>query len=222
MSRHTVVLLGDSILDNWPYTRPAPDTSTHLAGLLGPTWSVVCLARDGATISDLPLQLSRLAERPTWVVVSIGGNDLAGHTGLLGRQRTSSEELLGELVSLADDFSKRYEAGVRAVAARAERLMLCTVYEVPLEPPILARLARAPLGLMNDRIVTIGARLGADVLDLRAVCTEKEDFVLQIEPSALGATKIARAIARIVAGEGPLLSGRVFAELPPSPARSER
>ena len=211
MKGPTVVLLGDSILDNWPYTRPAPDTTTHLAGLLGSDWSVELLARDGATIADLPFQLGRLRGRPTLAVVSVGGNDLAAHTGLLGLQGTSSAELLGDLLGIADDFSRRYEAVAREAAQHAANLLLCTIYEVPLEPPLFARLARAPLGLINDRIVQVGARLGADVLDLRTVCTEKDDFVLQIEPSPRGAVKIAEAIAGVMRQDGPLRSARVFA-----------
>ena len=210
MSGHTAVLLGDSILDNWPYTRPAPDTTAHLTDLLGEGWSVERLAQDGATMATMPFQLAQLRGRPTWAVVSIGGNDLAAHTGLLGRERTSSAELLGELLGIADDFSRRYESVARAVVERAHRVLLCTVYEVPLEPPIFARLARAPLGLMNDRIIVTGARIGADVLDLRTVCTEKDDFVLQIEPSPRGAAKIAQAIARILRDDRPLRSARTF------------
>jgi lysophospholipase L1-like esterase len=210
MDGQRVVLLGDSIIDNLPYTRPAPDTATHLAALLGRDWSVELLARDGATLSDLSLQLKQLRGRPTRAVVSIGGNDLAAHTGLLGRQVTTAAELLGELLAIADEFSRRYEAVARSVAERAERLLLCTIYEVPLEPPVLAHLARAPLGLINDRILRIGARLGADVLDLRSVCTEQSDFVLQIEPSPQGASKIADAIAAVVRDPDALNSARVF------------
>jgi lysophospholipase L1-like esterase len=211
MSGHSVVLLGDSILDNWPYTRPAPDTTALLEARLGSAWSVERLAQDGATLSGLPYQLAQLRRRHTWAVVSIGGNDLSAHVGLLGRQATSSAELLGELLRIADDFSRRYETAAQAVAERAERVLLCTVYEVPLEPPIYAELARAPLGLFNDRIVRAGARLGVDVLDLRSVCTEKGDFVLQIEPSPRGAAKIAEAIARVLDGPSSIRSARVFA-----------
>jgi hypothetical protein len=41
-----------------------------------------------------------------------------------------------------------------------------------------------------------------DVLDLRAVCTSRGDFTLQIQPSAAGAAKIARAIAAVATGTG--------------------
>lgn len=211
MSRHSLVLLGDSILDNEPYTRPAPDTASHLARMLGGDWSVELLARDGATLGDLRSQLARVTARPSLAVLSIGGNDVTPHIGLLEQRATSAAELLLELLAIADEFGRRYEAAARAVAERAERTVLCTIYEVPLEPAILARVARVPLALLDDGIVRIGARLGLDVLELRSVCTEPGDFVRQIEPSARGAEKIARAIAGSIPGGTGLRSGRVFA-----------
>jgi lysophospholipase L1-like esterase len=210
MSRRTLVLLGDSILDNWPYTRPEPDTTTRLERLLGQDWSVRRVAQDGATMADLGFQLGRLEGRATQTVLSIGGNDATLHIGLLERRDTSAAELLGELVAIADEFERRYQAAARAVAERAERTLLCTIYEAPLEPPILARLARAPLGVLNDRILRTGAALGLDVLELRSVCREPGDFVGQIEPSARGAARIAGAIAAVVQGGETLRSGRVF------------
>jgi lysophospholipase L1-like esterase len=210
MAGRSVVLLGDSILDNDPYTRPAPDTTAHLRRLLGPEWSVRRLARDGATMSDLRHQLGELETRPAQAVLSIGGNDVATHIGLLERRSTSAGEVLGELLGIADDFDRRYEDVARTVAERADRTLLCTIYEVELEPRRFARLARVPLAVINDRILRIGARLGLDVLELRSVCTEPADFVSQIEPSPLGAAKIARAIAAVLQGGMSLRSGRVF------------
>jgi lysophospholipase L1-like esterase len=210
MAGQSVVLLGDSILDNGPYTRPEPDTTAHLQRLLGSEWSVQRLARDGARLSDLRGQLGELTTRPTLSVLSIGGNDITAHIGLLERRSTSSGALLGDLLGIAEDFDAAYEAAARAVAERAERTMLCTIYEARLEPPIFARLARVPLAVLNDRILRIGARLGLDVLELRSICTEPGDYVMQIEPSAQGAAKIARAIASVLKGGEPLRSGRVF------------
>lgn len=207
----TVVLLGDSILDNAPYTRPEPDTMAHLAMLL-PEWSVLRAARDGARMRDVDSQLRQLGARPAVGVLSIGGNDATAHLGLLERRATSAAEILEELLEIADDFASHYERVVRAVQRRFERTVVCTIYEVQLEPPVLARLAKVPLAVLNDRIVRIAASLGVEVLELRSVCTTPDDFVLQIEPSARGAAKIARAIAALVTGETPLVTGRVFAQ----------
>jgi lysophospholipase L1-like esterase len=211
MSRHSLVLLGDSILDNGPYTRPEPDTTAHLARLLGRGWSVERLAQDGAILSDVPRQLKELRARPSRAVLSIGGNDAAAHIGLLEREATSAAQLFAELLAIADTFGRQYEACARMVAQRAERTLLCTIYEAQLEPVALARLARVPLAVLNDQILRVGARLGLDVLELRSVCTEPADFVQQIEPSPQGAAKIARAIAGTVQGGQGMASGRVFA-----------
>src|SRR5215213_1467014 len=134
MSRHSLVLLGDSILENGPYTRPEPDTTAHLARLLGPEWSVERLAQDGAMMSDLPSQLKELRARPSRAVLSIGGNDATAHIGLLEREATSAAQLFTELLAIADAFGRHYEACARTVAERAERTLLCTIYEAQLEP----------------------------------------------------------------------------------------
>jgi hypothetical protein len=210
VNEHHLVLLGDSILDNSPYTRPEPDTTAHLRALLGSEWFVERLAQDGATMSDLPFQLEELKPNPSVAVLSIGGNDATEHIGILERRATSAAEIFGELLTIADAFESRYEAAARSVAGRARYTLLCTIYDVQLEPPALARLARVPLAILNDRILRIGSRLGLDVLELRSVCTDPADFVKQIEPSPQGAAKIARAIAAIVKGGPELRSGHVF------------
>lgn len=111
---------------------------------------------------------------------------------------------------MGDAFASRYAQVVGEVLPRARRTILCTIYEVQLEPATYAMLARVPLAVINDRIQRVGAALGADVLDLRTVCTVPADFVLQIEPSAEGALKIARAIARSLRLESTTPTARLF------------
>jgi len=203
-----IVLFGDSILDNGAYTRPEPDTTAHLQEMLT-AWSVRRLAHDGATMGHVGLQLSELDARPDIAVLSVGGNDATEHIGLLERRASSAAEVLDDLLRIADEFADRYEPVARAVRDRVERLVVCTIYEVPLQPPRYARLACVPLALLNDRIIRIAAGLRVDVLDLRSVCTEPSDFFQQIEPSAQGAAKIAGAIAGLVDVEVPRTS-RLF------------
>src|SRR5919107_4681317 len=90
----TLVLLGDSILDNASYTRPAPDTAHHLRQRLGADWRVELLARDGACIPDVRFQLAALPGRVDCTVLSIGGNDATQHLDLLERRVSSSAEVL--------------------------------------------------------------------------------------------------------------------------------
>jgi hypothetical protein len=210
-STHTLVLLGDSILDNASYTRPAPDTTHHLGSILGDSWTVERLAQDGATIADVRFQLADLPARSDCIVLSVGGNDAADHIDLLERPASSAAEVLHELARIADDFVNAYRELATGIVPRTPRLILCTIYEPPLSDPEVARLARVPLGLLNDRIVQVAGRLRLEVLDLRTVCTETADFVKQIEPSARGAQKIATAIATLVQQRPDVPTARIVA-----------
>lgn len=211
MTHPILALFGDSILDNAPYTGPEPDTTAHLERLLGEAWAVRRFATDGATMRDVAGQLRRLRDQAAIAVLSVGGNDAIEHVGILEQPTLSSGMVLEQLDAIAAGFQKEYEAVVRAVAERANRVVLCTIYEVQLEPPVFTKRVRVPLGVLNDRILRTAASLGLDALELRSVCTEPSDFVQQIEPSPQGAEKIANAIAGVVRGNGGLSAGRVFA-----------
>lgn len=96
--------MGDSILDNAPYTRPKPDTTAHLQQLLS-SWSVRRLAVDGSVMADIAAQLDVLEEQPAVIVLSVGGNDAVDHIGVLDQQGTSSAEVLAQLLQISNDFS---------------------------------------------------------------------------------------------------------------------
>jgi hypothetical protein len=168
-------------------------------------------AQDGATMADVRFQISHAEPRPTLAVLSVGGNDVIQHVGLLEARSATATEVLEQLLQIADNFECEYEAVVRTLTAKTDQLVVCTIYEVQLEPRRSAQLARVPLGVLNDRIVRVASRLGVSVLDLRSVCTDPSDFVRQIEPSARGAAKIARAIAGVALGGVGLTSSVVFA-----------
>lgn len=210
MADQTLVLIGDSILDNAPYAGEGKDTPSLLKQMLAPAWSVSLCARDGDTMDCIDEQLCSFEHRADTAVLSIGGNDVTQHIDLLARPARSYGEVLDALLQVTDDFEPAYRSVAQAVSARADRTILCTIYEVKLEPPEFARLARVPLALFNDRILRTGARLGLDVLELRDVCTEPSDFVRQIEPSTQGARKIAEAIASVVSRESSVNFGRIF------------
>lgn len=206
-----LILLGDSILDNGAYTNPGPDTATHLRTLLGPGWAVLLQAQDGATLVDARSQSRELAIDVDCAVLSVGGNDALGNIGLLSQRATSAAEVLAALDALARPFAEEYLALLSELRQKVKHLAVCTIYEAPLSDPVTARLATVPLSLLNDRIIRAAARVGADVIDLRTVCTLASDFVLDIEPSAAGALKIAQAIHRAVRPSDGAGSVRLFA-----------
>jgi hypothetical protein len=207
----TLVLLGDSILDNNPYVRPAPDTATHLRSLLGIGWTVELLAQDGSTIADIPIQLKQLPHPTTCAILSVGGNDAIEHIGLLDRSASRAADILEPLVSIGETFRRRYDDVVASISSKVVRLILCTIYEPPLIDSQTARLARVPLAILNDQIIRTAAERRLDVLELRAVCTSPDDFVKEIEPSPQGARKIAVSLAAAITAPMDAKVGRLFA-----------
>jgi hypothetical protein len=57
--------------------------------------------------------------------------------------------------------------------------------------------------VLNDPIIRTAARLRLEVLELRSVCTDSEDIVLQVEPSARGAPEGSRTPSRRWRGGAP-------------------
>lgn len=114
MTKQTLVLLGDSILDNAPYTGPEPDSTEHLQRLL-PGWSVQRLAQDGATMADIQSQLRKLPDHTSSAVLSIGGNDAVEHIGLLTTPASNSADVLRDLLDMSSDFASRYATTARSV-----------------------------------------------------------------------------------------------------------
>jgi lysophospholipase L1-like esterase len=195
-----VVLLGDSIFDNAAYVRGGADVVTHLRKALPNGWASSLLAVDGAVIDGVARQLARLPAGATHLVVSAGGNDALGHSDLLDRRASSSSQVLGWLADAANGFEQRYRDMLRALLGRRLPLVLCTIYNGNLGPPV-HRLATAALAVFNDVIIRLATEHALTVIELRLVCTEPSDYANPIEPSVAGGAKIARAVARVVASE---------------------
>lgn len=192
-----VALLGDSILDNGAYTSGGPDVITHLRGILPKTWRASLLAVDGAELSDLPRQLSRLPTDASHLVVCIGGNDVLANLPVLeSRVRSMSEALLG-LGARVDRFEDGYRRATRLVQAVGRKTAVCTIYNGNLSPEE-APVARVALAGFNDVILRVAFESSLRVIDLRLVCRDPEDYANPIEPSSTGGAKIARAIARFL------------------------
>lgn len=74
-----------------------------------------------------------LIDRPATAVLSIGGNDVTRHVGMLAKPATSVGGVIGELLAIADGFAPCYAAVLAALIPRVSRLVLCTIYPVRLE-----------------------------------------------------------------------------------------
>lgn len=202
-----IALLGDSIFDNASYTSGEPDVVTHLNKVLPRGSAATLVAVDGATVSGIASQLTRIPRDATHLVMSVGGNDALRNIDLLSLRVSSSAEALQVFAQRVSAFERGYRAVLSDVMALRLPLIVCTIYNGALEKDVAA-IARLMLALFNDAILRAAVDKHVDVIELRAICTEPSDYANPIEPSGSGGLKIATAIARALSGAAP--SSKVF------------
>ncbi len=70
--------------------------------------------------------------------------------------------------------------------------------EITFPEPLMQRLTTTALNIFNDCILREAITHELPVIDLRLICTEREDYANEIEPGVAGGRKIAEAILRLV------------------------
>lgn len=195
-----VVLLGDSVFDNRAYVGGGPEVVEQLRSDLPPPWRATLGAVDRAVIRSVGAQLGRLPADATHLVLSVGGNDALGYSGVLGAPARSVGEALESLARIGQTFERDYRAMLDDVLARKLPTAVCTIYNPNYPDALRQRLAIAALAHLNDPIGRIAAERGLPIIDLRLVCSEPADYANPIEPSVRGGEKIAAAISALVLG----------------------
>lgn len=192
-----LVLLGDSIFDNARYVPDRPPVIEQVRRSLPTGWRATLLAVDGHVTSDVERQLSRLPADATHLVVSVGGNDALGESGILREAVGSVGEAMTLLHQTLVQFGGEYRGMLQKVLAQTKPTTVCTVYD---SVPGLEQEARTALGAFNEVILRAAFQAGLPVIDLRLVCTQPSDYspLSPIEPSVTGGAKIARTIAEVM------------------------
>ena len=190
----SIVLLGDSIFDNRSYTNGEPDVIDRLREILPMGWRGSLCALDGSTTEDIAAQLETVPPHATHLVMSVGGNDAMLRTYILDAPVRSTAEALALFAEVSRAFEAVYRRTVAGVLAKGLPTTLCTIYNGNFPEPEYREAVRVALLLFNDVILRVARENGLSVIDLRAVCDEAEDYANPIEPSTVGAAKIARRI----------------------------
>jgi lysophospholipase L1-like esterase len=180
---NTIVLLGDSILNNSKYV---PEGASVVDNLKTKTNNVFNFAKDGATINDLYTQLDNVTQdlnnSNTYIFISAGGNDILNKGG----QLTSSE--IKSLFNTYMDF----------LTALRERLGSVKINILNLYLPANPRYQSytESIDQWNNLIKEYSFKIGEmyNVVDMYTLLTTPEDFIYDIEPSELASKKIANAI----------------------------
>ena len=132
--------------------------------------------------------------------MSIGGNDLLKRMDILtSPEKVSAVSLLEELHQETCEFRKRHQQ----ILSKLEKpTLICTVYNpVFSKDPELAPLQQAAemaISIFNDAIQQSVRNAGFDLLELRDLFTEEDDYANPIEPSDQGGRKLAEEIVRWV------------------------
>ena len=193
-----IVLLGDSSFDNAPYVARGEEVIATLTRRLPEGWRATLNARDGAVTREVQGQLRAVPEDATHLVVSVGGNDALGVSGVLQQPARSVAESLEQLARIREAFAEDYRAMLAAVLGRKLPVAISTIYEARFSELPMRRIGAAALTVLNDFITREASVRGFPVVDLRAMFSEDADYANAIEPSGRGSEKIAAAILSLV------------------------
>ena len=198
MKNH-LTLLGDSIIDNNPYVhRTGLPVEKHLKKML-PDWSIEKRAIDGSVIEDvINLQLGNL-KKDSPVALSAGGNNLLKSFGIVQDDaKMTFNQIMKTLKPVIEKFENDYENLLNKIQSPA---LVFTIYNPAFhhydETEFMSPYQEAcevTVNIFNDIIQRLILKKGFEVLELRALFTEKNDYANSIEPSHQGGEKIAKFI----------------------------
>lgn len=189
-----LALLGDSTLDNAPYTNGGPAVIDHLSSRLTGDDRATLLAVDGAISEMVPAQVEQRPSSATHLLLSVGGNDALRAASLLSRPADRVEEGIRAIADAVARFEQAYRSALAAVMGTGLPTTVCTIYTGDFHDAETQRVINAALRMYNDVILQAALDQECPVIDLRRVCTEPADYTQQIEPTVQGGRKIAKAI----------------------------
>lgn len=197
----TILLFGDSIIDNKYYVGENENSVLeHLQNISNDEF--IQIALDGDTTRDVldkQLQVSTIKDASK-IILSVGGNDLLQNLSFL--YKSNFENVNEGLICLQNQIfqplTERYEAIVKVLSSYRANLLLCTVYEGDLgrtdEFRGVLDSSKIMASSFNDIVYKTAKKFNADVLELRQIFTESDDYANPIEPSHTGGEKLANAI----------------------------
>ena len=193
MKKKRIVLVGDSVFDNEVYVKPYKDVISHLERLLPENYAANLCAVDGSTTLDIVDQIRYIPKSATHIFVSIGGNDVLPHRGMLYDDELDRIDILEQLARKANTFHRNYTKAINLILKLGKPVTLFTIYNGYMLPEI-ATAIKAAVAIFNDKIYQVANKKNLSVIELRDICKHAADFANPIEPSSIGGIRIAKAI----------------------------
>jgi len=189
--RH-VVLIGDALGELARSLQREPGSvESKLVPGRREAWRLTLLPAGDVVKPSLPRELPADA---THVVISIEGNCAIESSELLRGRPASYEDALARLSFAADQFEGVVQVLIRASQAARLPTVICTMWPPRHPEPTRQRAASAALAIFNDRILRRAVEARLPIVDLRAVCTEAEDFAGPTLLSRAGLAKAANTV----------------------------
>jgi len=185
--KQTIVLLGDSIFKNDQYV--SDGKSVHQLLLERTNGKTICLAKDDALIANVYDQVNLIPEHlnstTTTIFLSVGGNDI-----LSNAQNNSNNT---QFLSTVFDSYKSLVKIIQSQFPKAN-IVLCDIYY-----PNNSKYKQyySIIGQWNDMVQTFARNTENNILEvfkISSILAKPEDFIHEIEPSAIGSQKIVDAI----------------------------
>ena len=179
-NNNNIILMGDSVLNNSNYVPEGKSVYDNLKTKLN---NILNVAKDGATINDLYLQLEKipieLNSSETFIFISAGGNNI------LNKQTNTD---INQLFNSYMDFFNALRVKLSNVKINIMNLYL------PANPRFQSY--KKTIDQWNNLINKNSSKVGEmyNVVDLNSLLTNSSDFVYDIEPSESGSEKIANII----------------------------
>jgi hypothetical protein len=179
-NNNNIILIGDSVLNNSNYVSEGKSVYDNLKTKLN---NVLNVAKDGATINDLYLQLDEipieLNNTETYIFISAGGNNI------LNKQTNTD---ITQLFNSYMDFLNALRVKLSNVQINIMNLYL------PANPRFQSY--KKSIDQWNNLINKNSSNVGKmyNVIDINSLLTTSSDFVYDIEPSETGSEKIANII----------------------------
>lgn len=197
---YEVALLGDSVFDNAKYVMEDSSVQDRLIMCLNSEDIVSLYAKDGATSNDLNEQIDFNTIVATHYFISIGGNDaLKVRESILNNNPSDDSDVLiaEDIFKLTEGFRNNLIDVAKTLENFPEDVTFCTIYNAV---PGLTKQEVMVVNIFNGIIIDVATQHGFNVLDLRKIFIESQDFssISPIEPSEFGGLKLAKAISDIV------------------------
>jgi lysophospholipase L1-like esterase len=169
-TQKTIILLGDSILNNQRYV-PAQESIPYL---LNQQYKLINLAQDNATISSVYSQLNKISidlnNSNTFVFVSVGGNDII-----------NNKQNINQII---ENYNKLLET-IKARLYNCNIIILNLYYPIESHDEYYNEINMWNNNIKNQSIKSI---------DLTNIIKTTNDLTAYIEPSSIGGEKIVSAI----------------------------